>query len=508
MTALMPVSAVTAGTARRIPRLLAGLGHPPGLSGHERAYGPLHVPLRRPGRLIDVVEASGLTGRGGAGYPAGRKMRAVAAGPGRKAVVANGAEGEPASHKDRLLLTRLPHLVLDGIALAAQAVGADEAYLCVHGTDGALLGHLDRAVAEREAAGRDPVPIQVTGIPGRYVSSEQSSIVQYLNGGPGKPTFSPPRPHERGVHGKPTLVHNVETLAHLALIARRGDHWFRGAGLPSAPGTMLVTVSGAVRRPGVYEIEMGTTAGEVIALAGGPAKSPAGFAGRRLLRRLAAGRDGLADAADPRGAAGGGRLARGGHRRRPAGRCLPASRDGPRGPLPGRGERRPVRPVPVRPACAGRRAGRPGLLRGQGGGHRRHRGAAAAGRAARSLPSPRRGHAAGAQHAHRVRGGRALASVAGGLCRCAPSAPAAAARRRGKGLGLGMSVTLRINPIACTGHGMCAELLPEVIGLDRWGYPVLVSPAIPRSLLDHARRAAQACPRLALLVEEKAGKHR
>ena len=188
---------------------------------------------------------------------------------GRKAVVANGAEGEPASRKDRLLLTRLPHLVLDGITLAARAVGADEAYLCVHGTESALIDHLDHAVAERRTAGLDPVPIQVTGIPGRYVSSEQSSIVQYLNGGPGKPTFSPPRPHERGVNGKPTLVHNVETLAHLALIARRGDRWFRGAGLPSAPGSMLVTVSGAVTRPGVYEIEMGTPAGEVIMLAGG-----------------------------------------------------------------------------------------------------------------------------------------------------------------------------------------------------------------------------------------------
>jgi hypothetical protein len=86
------------------------------------------------------------------------------------------------------------------------------------------------------------------------------------------PTFSPPRPHERGVNGKPTLVHNVETLAHVALIARRGDRWFRAAGLPSAPGSMLVTVSGAVTRPGVYEIEMGTTAGEVIMLAGGPAE--------------------------------------------------------------------------------------------------------------------------------------------------------------------------------------------------------------------------------------------
>ena len=104
------------------------------------------------------------------------------------------------------------------------------------------------------------------------MSSEQSSIVQYLNGGPAKPTFAPPRPHERGVNGKPTLVHNVETLAHLALIARRGDRWFRGAGLPSAPGSMLVTVSGAVIRPGVYEIEMGMTAAEVIRLAGGPAE--------------------------------------------------------------------------------------------------------------------------------------------------------------------------------------------------------------------------------------------
>jgi NADH:ubiquinone oxidoreductase subunit F (NADH-binding) len=276
------MTAVTTSTASRLPRLLAGIGAPGGLAEHERRHGslPVTMPLpsrsraggRPPDRLIDIVEAAGLTGRGGAGFPAGRKMRSVAAGPGRKAVVANGAEGEPASRKDRLLLSRLPHLVLDGITLAAQAVGADEAYLCVHGTEGGLLASLDHAAAEREAAGLDPVPIQVTGIPGRYVSSEQSSIVQYLNGGPAKPVFSPPRPHERGVNGKPTLVHNVETLAHLAMIARRGDRWFRGAGLASAPGSMLVTVSGAVPRPGVYEIEMGTTAGEVIMLAGGPAE--------------------------------------------------------------------------------------------------------------------------------------------------------------------------------------------------------------------------------------------
>jgi hypothetical protein len=228
----------------RLPRLLAGIGdRPAGLAAHDRQYGPLPERRRdrgRPQRLIDLVEASGLTGRGGAGFPAGRKMRSVAAGRGGKVVVANGAEGEPASLKDRLLLTRLPHLVLDGMALAADAVGASEAYLCVHGNQELLLDRLQDAVEERRAVGRDAVRIQVAGLPGRYVSSEQSSIVQYLNGGPGVPTFSPPRPHERGVDGKPTLVHNVETLAHLALIARHGDRWFRGAGLPSAPGSMLV----------------------------------------------------------------------------------------------------------------------------------------------------------------------------------------------------------------------------------------------------------------------------
>jgi len=260
-----------------LPRLLAGRGHRLvlGLAEHEREYGMLWLRgrsgQRRPERLIDMVEAAGLTGRGGAGFPTGRKMRAVA-GRGETVVVANGAEGEPASAKDRLLLTYLPHLVLDGITLACDAVGATEAHLCVHRRERDLIDGLAAAVAERRTAGLDPVPIQITGIPGRYVSSEQSSIVQYLNGGPGKPAFAPPRPHESGVRGRPTLVNNVETLAHVALIARHGERWFRGAGLPSAPGSMLVTVDGAVRWPGVYEIELGTGAGDVVMLAGGPAE--------------------------------------------------------------------------------------------------------------------------------------------------------------------------------------------------------------------------------------------
>jgi NADH:ubiquinone oxidoreductase subunit F (NADH-binding) len=113
------------------------------------------------------------------------------------------------------------------------------------------------------------VPVQLTLVPERYVSSAESSLVRYLNGGPALPGFTPPRPFERGVRGRPTLVTNVETLANLALISRHGAGWFRSAGTASAPGTALVTVSGAARYPGVYEIPFGTPVRDVLALAGG-----------------------------------------------------------------------------------------------------------------------------------------------------------------------------------------------------------------------------------------------
>lgn len=267
----------------RLPRLLAGPGdfRPIGLLEHERLHGPLPLP-RRQGRaqrdsaqrLIELIERSRLTGRGGAGFPTGRKLRSVAEAKGRAVVVANGAEGEPASTKDRLLLSRSPHLVLDGISLATYAVRADRAFLVIHQGQRRLGASLEAAVAARAAAGIDPIPIEVVGIPDRYVSSEQSAIVHYLGGGPGLPTFSPPRTHERGFDGRPTLVNNVETLAHIALIARHGDRWFRSAGVPGATGTMLVTVSGAVAKPGVYEVQLGTPIGAALKIAGGLTERP------------------------------------------------------------------------------------------------------------------------------------------------------------------------------------------------------------------------------------------
>ena len=255
-----------------LPRLLANAmtPRPLNLDDHLREYGPVPLPGRGhdQARFIELVERAGLTGRGGAGFPTATKMRAVASGGAETFVVANGAEGEPASFKDRLLLTRLPHLVLDGIAAAAAAVGAREAFLCVHHGQDDVLDALQTAVRDRRDARADPVKIKVTPIPARYVSSEQSSIVHYLNGGPAVPTYSPPRTHESGVRGRPTLVNNVETLANLALIARYGDRWFRSVGLPSAPGSTLLSVGGAVSKPGIYEIALGTTIGQVLTLAG------------------------------------------------------------------------------------------------------------------------------------------------------------------------------------------------------------------------------------------------
>jgi NADH:ubiquinone oxidoreductase subunit F (NADH-binding) len=270
----------------RAPRLIPA-DAPLALDEHLARYGP--VPFSTATQpadgtaaaLITEVGRSGLTGRGGAGFPCARKMSAVAqagrrAGPLHSPVgtvlVANAAESEPASGKDRLLLASAPHLVLDGMALAAEAVGATRAYLCVHSDSSDQADQLRDAVTRRERAGLNRVPIQIVAIPGGYVASQETALVSLLNGNSPLPTFVPPRPSDKGVHRRPTLVQNVETLAHVALIARYGADWFREAGTAQATGSALVTVSGAIRRPGVYEIALCTPIGEVMRAADGPAE--------------------------------------------------------------------------------------------------------------------------------------------------------------------------------------------------------------------------------------------
>jgi len=195
-------------------------------------------------------------------------MRSVASRRGEPVVVANGMESEPASEKDKALLSRAPHLVLDGAVLAATAIGASTVHLCLPSSREGLISIAQRAVDERARNIGAQVSIEVHAMPHRYVSSEETSLVHWLNGGDARPTAAPPRPYEKGVGGRPTLLDNVETLANIALIARFGPSWYRQAGLADAPGTMLTTISGAVDAPGVYEIEVGTPVGEVLARSG------------------------------------------------------------------------------------------------------------------------------------------------------------------------------------------------------------------------------------------------
>ena len=238
-----------------LPRLLA-----------EPGRGP--TPVGGPW-LIAEVERGGLRGRGGGGFPTFRKLAAVAEARGRAVVVANGTEGEPVSRKDKVLLAHDPDIVIDGALAAAQAVGADEVVLVVSRAAGPARWTAGEAV-RRRADGARPIRLAFAEAPERFVTGEASALVHWLNGGPAKPTLTPPRASERGVRGRPTLVQNAETLAHVALIARHGADWFCRVGAEEEPGSMLVTVDGGVAWPGVHEIAIGTPLGEVIDLAGGP----------------------------------------------------------------------------------------------------------------------------------------------------------------------------------------------------------------------------------------------
>lgn len=249
-----------------LPRLLTGLdasGAPMTLADHERVHGALPQMTSR--ELIDAVDRSGLRGRGGADFPTAVKLRSVAERRRGGALVVNGSETEPASAKDRLLLSRLPHLVLDGAVLAARAIGAAQILVKVGETALGSVQALEGAISLRS----DPVRIQLIAGPEGYVTGEESAVVHYLNDGVPKPTFVPPRPFERGYRGKPTLIQNPETLAQIGLVARYGDHWYRELGTDADPGSALVTISGAVAAPGVYELAFGTPMTDLLAAAGG-----------------------------------------------------------------------------------------------------------------------------------------------------------------------------------------------------------------------------------------------
>jgi NADH:ubiquinone oxidoreductase subunit F (NADH-binding) len=234
-------------------------------AAHTRRLGPL-PPTGRD--FISTLEASRLHGRGGGAFPVATKWRSLAAQPqGHPTVLVNGGEGEPLSRKDRLLMETRPHLVLDGAEVAARVLDAGEVVLYIGADHTASVQAMRQALAERSAD--EQRRTRTVSAPVRYVSGEESAAVHFVNDGVALPTTIPPRPFEAGVGGRPTLVQNVETLAHIALIARFGGEWHRGLGRRPAAGTALITVNGAVPSTTVIEVAQGTTIAEAVDIAGG-----------------------------------------------------------------------------------------------------------------------------------------------------------------------------------------------------------------------------------------------
>lgn len=259
----LPGAAGPAGTAR-----LFAAGTRAGHAEHVAAYGALPAV---DGSFLQTLEASGLTGRGGAAFAAWRKFLSLDAGgtrsrrPAGPVLIANGAEGEPRSFKDRTLLNNAPHLVIDGLLIAATVLHASRIYLY---TGAENLPVLKAALAQRRDAG----DITLAEAPPTFVAGQASAVVNKIETGRALPLDRTRRLSKNGVKGRPTLVQNVETWAHIALIARYGAGWFRSVGTDADPGTRLVSVSGDVPTEMVLEVPGGAMLPDVLAAAGvGPA---------------------------------------------------------------------------------------------------------------------------------------------------------------------------------------------------------------------------------------------
>lgn len=248
------------------PRLLRPGSAAEDLADYTDAGG--YQQIDDPDVLLDAVAAAGLLGRGGAAFPLAVKLTTVRAArrAGKQTVViANGEEGEPASVKDRWLLRHRPHLVLDGLRLAALIAGADLGYVYVSDPHAATA--VESALADAGAR-LGALQVRVVTVDSTYIAGEESAAVRVINGGPAKPTDKPPRVFEEGVGGNPTLVSNVETLSHLPFILRHGPAEFRRYGTEASPGTFLATITGAGRPPALYELPYGTNTSDLLALHG------------------------------------------------------------------------------------------------------------------------------------------------------------------------------------------------------------------------------------------------
>ena len=236
-----------------------------------------------PEELIKIVSDAGLRGRGGAGFPTGKKWQFTREAPEQpRYLVVNGGEDEPGSKKDRVLLENLPHLVLEGAILGAYAIGATKIYLYINAQYDAATQSINDAIAEAKNAGYlgknilgrgFDLDIEVTAAPHNYVAGEDTAVIEVIEGKKAWPRQKPPFPVTVGLFGKPTLVNNVETLANVAPIVLRGADWYRKFGTAESSGTMIFSLNDDVNRPGVYELPFGMPLRYLIEECGGGMKS-------------------------------------------------------------------------------------------------------------------------------------------------------------------------------------------------------------------------------------------
>lgn len=251
----------------------------PTLEQYVRTGGGRALSIARrsaPETVIEEIKASGLRGRGGAGFPTGQKWETVRNDPcSTKYVVCNAAEGEPGTFKDRWLLRLNPYQVLEGIAIAAYAVGAERAFVAIKAAFQKETDALERALNEMtEARVLEGVAIEIVTGPDDYLFGEEKAMLEVIEGSEALPRIFPP--YRIGLFARtgfsnPTVVNNVETLANVSAIVRAGAAWFRSFGTEDSPGTMVFTLVGDVKVPGVYELPLGTTLRELIDdIGGGP----------------------------------------------------------------------------------------------------------------------------------------------------------------------------------------------------------------------------------------------
>lgn len=264
-------------------RLLRGGCHELSAARAAGVYASLQEALRAPPeRTLEAVEQSGLRGRGGAGFPTGRKWRTCVRAPGdRKYVIANGDEGDPGSFIDRELMERDPHGILEGIILAAYAVGAREGIIFIRSEYPRAIRIMQRTIDAARCAGllgssigdrQFGFDVRVVGGLGSYVCGEETAMLNAIEGKRGEARPRPPYPAERGLYGRPTVVDNVETLLNVPWIVRHGAAAYRSMGTAACPGTKALCLNHGFAQPGIVEIEFGVSLRHVIEhLAGGAA---------------------------------------------------------------------------------------------------------------------------------------------------------------------------------------------------------------------------------------------